>query len=103
MVEPLLPVPPRPPYGGRRRAIPDRNCFAAIVYTARTSSCWSPARSSAATGARVVPWLLIGVLGGRRPRWTLHARAAAQRCLGGLHRLVHHRQQLGTKRGQVEL
>ena len=31
MVEPLLPVPPRPPYGGRRRAIPDRNCFAAVI------------------------------------------------------------------------
>jgi hypothetical protein len=30
IVEPLLPVPPRPPYGGRRRAVPDRNCFAAI-------------------------------------------------------------------------
>jgi transposase len=38
MVEPLLPAPPRPPYGGRRRAIPDRNCFAAIVYMARTST-----------------------------------------------------------------
>src|SRR6266545_6919086 len=31
LVEPLLPAPPRPPYGGRHRAIPDRNCFAAIV------------------------------------------------------------------------
>jgi len=40
MVEPLLPVPPRPPYGGRCRAIPDRNCFAAIVYMARTSTPW---------------------------------------------------------------
>jgi transposase len=40
MVEPLLPVPLRPPYGGRRRAIPDRNCFAAIVYMARTSTPW---------------------------------------------------------------
>jgi hypothetical protein len=32
LVEPLLPAPPRPPYGGRHRAIPDRNCFAAIVF-----------------------------------------------------------------------
>jgi transposase len=40
MVEPLLPVPPRPPYGGRRRAIPDRNCFAAIVHMARASTPW---------------------------------------------------------------
>jgi len=38
MVEPLLPAPPRPPYGGRHRVIPDRNCFAAIVYMARTST-----------------------------------------------------------------
>jgi hypothetical protein len=38
LVEPLLPTPPRPPYGGRHRAIPDRNCFAAIVYMARTST-----------------------------------------------------------------
>jgi Putative transposase of IS4/5 family (DUF4096) len=46
IVEPLLPVPPRPPYGGRRRAVPDRNCFAAIVYMARTSTPWRllPAR-----------------------------------------------------------
>ena len=30
IVQPLLPPPPRPPYGGRHRTIPDRNCFAAI-------------------------------------------------------------------------
>jgi transposase len=40
IVEPLLPPPPRPPYGGRHRAIPDRNCFAAIVFMARTSTPW---------------------------------------------------------------
>jgi transposase len=45
MVEPLLPAPPRP-YGGRHRVIADRNCFAAIVYMARTSTPWRllPAR-----------------------------------------------------------
>ena len=32
LVAPLLPVPPRPPYGGRHRTISDRACFAAIVY-----------------------------------------------------------------------
>jgi hypothetical protein len=32
LVEPLLPSPPRPPYGGRHRTICDRACFAAIVY-----------------------------------------------------------------------
>jgi transposase len=40
IVEPLLPLPPRPWYGGRRRTIPDRNCFAAIVYLVRTSTPW---------------------------------------------------------------
>jgi transposase len=40
MVEPVLPPPPRPWYGGRRRTIPARNCFAAIVYMARTSTPW---------------------------------------------------------------
>jgi transposase len=40
MVEPLLPASPRPPYGGRRRTIPDRNCFAAVVFMARTSTPW---------------------------------------------------------------
>jgi transposase len=41
LVEPLLPPPPRPPCGGRRRTIPDRNCFAAIVFMARTSTPWA--------------------------------------------------------------
>jgi transposase len=40
LVAPLLPLPPRPPYGGRRRTVPDRSCFAAIVYMARTSTPW---------------------------------------------------------------
>jgi hypothetical protein len=46
LVEPLLPVPPRPLYGGRRRAVSDRACFAAIVFLARTSTPWRllPAR-----------------------------------------------------------
>jgi transposase len=51
IVEPLLPAPPRPPYGGRHRAVPDRNCFAAIVYMARTSThggCYRPTSSAAA-------------------------------------------------------
>jgi Putative transposase of IS4/5 family (DUF4096) len=49
IVVPLLPAPPRPPYGGRRQAIPDRACFAAIVYMARTSTPWRllPARELA--------------------------------------------------------
>jgi transposase len=40
LVAPLLPAPPRPPYGGRRRSIPDRNCLAALVFMARTSTPW---------------------------------------------------------------
>ena len=40
LVEPLLPAPPRPPYGGRHRTISDRACFAAIVFMARTSTPW---------------------------------------------------------------
>jgi transposase len=54
LVKSLLPAPPRPPYGGRRRVVPDRNCFAAIVFMARTSTPWRllPARSSAAAPQR---------------------------------------------------
>jgi transposase len=50
LVEPLLPPPPRPPYGGRHRTIPDRNCLAALVFMARTSTPWAllPPRNSAA-------------------------------------------------------
>jgi transposase len=40
VVAPLLPAPPRPPDGGRRRTVPDRNCLAAIVYMSRTSTPW---------------------------------------------------------------
>jgi len=68
LVEPLLPIPPRPPYGGRQRAIPDRNCFAAIVFMARTSTPWRllPARelgcgSSATCWRRLTEWVSAGV------------------------------------------
>ena len=68
LVEPLLPAPPRPPYGGRHRAIPDRNCFAAIVYMARTSTPWRllPARelgcgSPATAWRRLAEWATAGV------------------------------------------
>ncbi len=68
IVEPLLPVPPRPPYGGRRRAVPDRNCFAAIVYMARTSTPWRllPARelgcgSPTTCWRRLTEWAKAGV------------------------------------------
>jgi transposase len=68
LVEPLLPAPPRPPYGGRHRVIPDRNCFAAIVYMARTSTPWRllPARelgcgSPATVWRRLTEWATAGV------------------------------------------
>jgi transposase len=68
IVEPLLPPPPRPLYGGRRRTIPDRNCFAAIVYMARTSTPWRllPARelgcgSPATAWRRLDEWARAGV------------------------------------------
>jgi transposase len=55
IVEPLLPVPPHPPYGGRHRAIPDRNCFAAIVYMARTSLLGGCCRHKSLAAARRRP------------------------------------------------
>jgi transposase len=68
IVEPLLPAPPRPPYGGRHRAIPDRNCFAAIVFMARTSTPWRllPARelgcgSPSTCWRRLAEWANAGV------------------------------------------
>ena len=68
IVEPLLPVPPRPPYGGRHRTISDRACLAAIVYMARTSTPWRllPARelgcgSPATCWRRLTEWANAGV------------------------------------------
>jgi transposase len=57
-----------PSYGGRHRTIPDRACFAAIVYMARTSTPWAllPARelgcgSPATVWRRVAEWAAAGV------------------------------------------
>jgi transposase len=68
LVEPLLPTPPGPPYGGRPRTISDRACFAAIVYMARTSTPWRllPARelgcgSPATCWRRLTEWANAGV------------------------------------------
>jgi transposase len=68
LVEPLLPAPPRPPYGGRYRTIADRACFAAIVYMARTSAPWRllPAReldcgSPATVRRRLTEWATADV------------------------------------------
>jgi transposase len=68
IVEPLLPAPPRPPYGGRRRTISDRACLAAMVFMARTSTPWRllPARelgcgSPATCWRRLTEWANAGV------------------------------------------
>ena len=68
LVAPLLPAPPRPPYGGRHRTISDRACLAAIVYMARTSTPWRllPARelgcgSPATCWRRLTEWANVGV------------------------------------------
>jgi transposase len=68
IVEPFLPPPPRPWWGGRVRTIPNRNCFAAIVYMARTSTPWRllPAQelgcgSSATCWRRLNEWARAGV------------------------------------------
>jgi transposase len=40
-IQPLLPAPPPRPRGGVPRRVPDRNCVAALVFMARTSTPWS--------------------------------------------------------------
>ena len=68
LVEPLLPPPPRPPYGGRHRTIPERNCLAALVFMARTSTPWAllPAKelgcgSASTAWRRLDQWAKAGV------------------------------------------
>ena len=74
LVAPLLPAPPRPPYGGRHRTISDRACLAAIVYMARTSTPWRllPARelgcgSPATCWRRLTEWANAGVFDAAPP------------------------------------
>ncbi|HKO85116.1 MAG TPA: transposase [Actinomycetota bacterium] len=54
LIEPLLPAPPRPPYGGRHRAIPDRNCFAAIICAPRRGLMPSGAGQLSSGGGQYV-------------------------------------------------
>ena len=65
LVAPLL--PPAPRYG-RRRVVPDRNCFAALVFMCRTSTPWAllPANelgcgSSTTAWRRLEEWQRVGV------------------------------------------
>ena len=55
LVAPLLPAPPRPPYGGRHRTISDRACLAAIVYMARTSTPGGSCPPASLAAARPQP------------------------------------------------
>src|SRR3954465_3646911 len=68
LVEPLLPPPPPREHGRAPRQIPDRACFAAVVFMARTSTPWEllPARElgcgSASTAyRRFAAWTRAGV------------------------------------------
>ena len=68
ILAPLLPPAPRPWYGGRTRTVLDRNCFAAIVYMARTSTPWRllpvgelGCGSEATVRRRLVEWSNAGV------------------------------------------
>jgi hypothetical protein len=40
-IQPLLPAPPPRSRGGVPRRVPDRNCLAAVIFMARTSTPWS--------------------------------------------------------------
>ncbi len=66
-IHPLLPPPPRP-RGGVARTIPDRNCVAALIFMARTSTPWAllPATelgcgSASTCGRRLDQWAQAGV------------------------------------------
>jgi transposase len=72
ILAPLLPPAPRPWYGGRTRTVRDRNCFAAMVYMARTSTPWrllpaqelgcgSPATVWRRLTGRLTEWAKAGV------------------------------------------
>jgi transposase len=84
-IQPLLPAPPPCRRGGVLRRVPDRNCVAALVFMARTSTQWSllPAKElgcgSATTCWRAwmsgpAPGCLIS---SRRCCWTSSLRPAA--------------------------
>jgi transposase len=40
-IQPLLPPAPPRPRGGAPRRVPDRNCVAALIFMARTSTPWA--------------------------------------------------------------
>jgi transposase len=67
-VQPLLPAPPPRSRGGVPRRVPDRNCLAAVIFMARTSTPWSllPAKelgcgSATTCWRRLDAWAKAGV------------------------------------------
>jgi transposase len=67
-IQPLLPAPPPRPRGGVPRRVPDRNCVAALVFMAPTSTPWSllPAKelgcgSATTCWRRLDEWARAGV------------------------------------------
>jgi transposase len=67
-IQPLLPPAPARPRGGVPRRVPDRNCAAALVFMARTSTPWSllPAKelgcgSTTSCWRRLDEWAKAGV------------------------------------------
>jgi transposase len=66
---PLLPAPPPRSRGGVPRRVPDRNCVAALIFMARTSTPWSllPAKELGCASAttywrRLDEWAKAAVL-----------------------------------------
>jgi transposase len=67
-IQPLLPAPPPRPRGGVPRRVPDRNCVAALIFMARTSTPWTllPAKelgcgSATTCWRRLDEWAKAGV------------------------------------------
>ena len=67
-IQPLLPPPPPRPRGGVPRHVPDRNCVAALLFMARTSTPWNllPAKelgcgSATTRWRRLDEWARAGV------------------------------------------
>jgi transposase len=72
-MQPLLPPPPPRPRGGVPRRVSDRNCVAALVFMARTSTPWSCCRPRSWAVARLRP-AGGGWMSGPRPGCSSSAR-----------------------------
>lgn len=68
LIQPLLPPPSARPRGGVPRRVPDRNCVAALIFMARSSTPWNllPAKelgcgSATTCWRRLDEWARTGV------------------------------------------